>query len=294
MENNPFGTGAHESPLDERDQNYVDKEITYAFPWPTVYDTKFPGKVKYQKKIGACTGSLTYYIEYLYWKKTGVYVELSMAFLYKITKKYIDKNEQEGSSLRSALKAAQKYGVCTEKTFPSNFDQSHGGLLDQPIPNEAMEEALAYKIGQYGPIPIEPNLIAGAIYKHGMLYARVGIDYHWWTPDWLTEHIDPLERPSLYASGHAIHLTGYDDQDTDTKLRLLNTWSELWNAMGYGTFFYEKYKPHLTECWYVTLDPIEPQTPDNSPAITDAVLRALVLWLKKWGTFASKALGISK
>lgn len=289
----PFGAGAHESAQDDRDQKYLDKELSFAFPFPTTYDTQFPGKVKYQKKVGACTGSLVYYVEYLYWKKTGVWTELSMAFLYKVTKKYVDQNGQEGSSLRSALKAAQKYGVATEATFPSNFDQSHSGLLDQPIPQTAMEEALSFKIGRYGPVPVEPNLIAGAIYKHGMLYARVGIDYHWWTPSWLTKDIDPLERPSLQYSGHAIHLTGYDDQGADTRLRLLNTWSELWNVLGFGTFFYEKYAPHLTECWYATLDPVAPAGSDNSPAIADTVWRALVTWLKKWGAFAAKSAGFN-
>ncbi len=284
MEQNPFGLGAFESPIDERD--HKDDEISFAFPFPTVYATQHPVKVKHQKKIGACTGSLVYYIEYLYWKKTGVYTELSMAFLYKITKKYIDKNEYEGSALRSALKAAQKYGVCTEKTFPSNFDQTHGQLLDQEIPSKAMEEALLWKIGEYGSIPIEPNLISAAIYKYGMLYGRVNIDYHWWLPSWLSKDIDPLEKPSLHHSGHAIHLHGYDYSGDKMPTKLLNTWGLEWNNNGEGTLIYHDYIPHLTETWFVTLDPIIPSTPDNSPTVLDATWRALVLILKRFGAYA--------
>lgn len=284
MENLPFSHGAQPSPEDLRDQLYRDKDLTYAFPFPTAHKTDLsiivPGNVKHQKQIGACTGSLSYYIEYLYWKKTGKYVKLSMAFLYLITKKYIDKNTDEGSALRSVLKAAQKYGICTEETFPSNFNLQYKDFIAQEIPQKALDEALNYKIGQYTPIPIEPSLLAGAIYKYGMLYGRVIIGKEWWTPSYLEKDIDPIKPPKDKIGGHAIHLTGYDDSGEKTKNYGLNTWGSGWNNQGTFSFIYEDYIPNLTEAWAVTLDDVTENKVDNSPMILDGVWRYIVRLLK--------------
>src|SRR5260221_8133429 len=219
MDNLQFSHGALKSSIDDRDKK--DPHLTYAFPFPTVYNTDLsilvPNNIKYQRQIGACTASLAYYIEYLYWKKTGTYIKLSMAFLYLITKKYIDGNIIEGSAPRSALKAAQKYGICTEATFSSDFDQPYETFIKQEIPQKALDEALNYRIGQYTSIPIEPSLLAGAIYKYGLLYARMEIGDSYWKPTWLEKDIDPIKRPNPIVAGHAIHLIGSDDTGTNTK-----------------------------------------------------------------------------
>lgn len=278
----PFGHGALPSPLDIRDRE--DSNLTYAFPFPTKYSTDIsvivPNNVKNQRQLGVCTASLTYYIEYLYWKKTGVYVKLSMAFLYLITKRYIDGNITEGSALRSALKAAQKYGVCTEATFPSNFDQPYQTFIAQEIPKEAMYEAMNYKIGEYTSIPIEPSLLAGAIYKYGMLYARVVIGYEWWSPSWAQSDIDPIKPPKQPIGGHAVNLFGYDDSGLKSKNYGINTWTKQWDNEGTFSIVYEDYKPNLTEAWAVTLDPVLPPKVDNSPTILESVWRRFIQILK--------------
>jgi len=296
MEDFPFGTGASRSTEDKRD--HKDEEISFAFPFPAIYESNIgiivPENVKNQKKIGICTASLVYYIEYLYWKKYGAYVKLSIAFLYLITKRHIDNNDFEGSSLRSALKAAQKYGVCTEASFPSNTDLSYFDFMKQKLTPALMEEALLYKIGEYVSVPIEPNLIAGSIYKNGMVYARVCIDFHWWKPSWLTSDIDPLQKPVGEYTGHAVHIVGYNDTGEKTKLKVLNTWSRDWNNNGQGTIEYENYLPYLTEAWAVTLDPVSKNGPDNSPMISLETIRQLVAILKRFGTSAKSAFGFIK
>lgn len=272
------------SDIDERDHAYKDKELTYAFPFPTQFKTDIsiivPQNVKNQRLIGACTASLTYYMEYLYWKKTGKYVKLSMAFLYLITKRFIDLNTIEGSSPRSALKAAQKIGVCTEETFPSNFSLSYADFMKQEIPAAAMSEAASYKIGMYRSIPIEPSLIAGAIYKYGLLYGRVEIDSHWWKPSYLPKDIDPLQPPSGPFTGHMITMFGYDDSDVKTKDFILNTWGQGWDNNGTGSIVHEDYMPHITELWAVTLDPVQPTVVDKSLSVFDGVWRKLLAILR--------------
>ncbi len=289
----PFGTGAHPSPEDKRDHDHADDELALGFPFPDEWETDLSFMaVKDQQKIGICTSSLTYFIEYLYWKKYGVYTKLSMAFLYLVTKRYVDQNDFEGSSLRSALKAAQKYGVATEKTFPSKNHLSYSEFMKQEIPPAAMEEALLWKIGEYRPIPIEPNLIRAAVWKYGMAYARVGIDSQWWRPTQLPKDIDPLRRPKGEYSGHAVHFTGFKDGPS-TRLRTLNEWGDDWNNGGYGTVVYEDYLPHLTECWVATLDPVPGRTPDNSPTVPLEAIRLLMMVLKRFGSWAKSAMGFT-
>lgn len=284
QDNIPFGTGAHPSLPDERDTLHADKEISYAYPFPTTWQTDIsaivPNNVKNQLSLGVCTASLTYYVEWLYWKKTDTYVKLSMAFLYLVTKRYIDLNDTEGSSARSALKAAQKYGIATEATFPSNFAQSYEDFMKQEIPQAAMDEALEHTIGQYSAIPLEPSLVDAAIYKYGMLYGRVEIDSNWWTPSYLPAAIDPLRPPKATFTGHMIHLTGFDDRDIKSIEDVLNTWGSGWNNNGTGHIVYEDYAPHMTELWAVTLNPVVVAPVDNSPQIPDGVWRALLKILK--------------
>lgn len=294
MEPSPFGQGAHPSPEDKRDHDHADKELALGFPFPEEYETDLgfmlPGQVKDQQKIGICTSSLTYLLEYLYWQKYGVYTKLSMAFLYLVTKRLVDANDYEGTSLRSALKAAQKYGVATEKTFPSNNGLSYSDFMKQQISPAAMEEALLWKLGEYKPVPVEPNLIRAAVWKYGLVYARVGIDSQWWRPSWAPKDIDPLRKPKGEYTGHAVHFIGFKDGEK-TSLRVLNEWGREWNDDGQGTIVYEDYLPHVTECWVATLDPVGPKTPDTSPAITTEAVRLVMMVLKRFGSWAKSAAG---
>lgn len=289
MEERPFGAGALPSTEDKRDFDHADHELALGFPFPDEFETDLdiivPHNVKDQQKIGICTSSITYYMEYLYWKKYGVYTKLSMAFLYLVTKRHIDKNDYEGSSLRSALKAAQKYGCATEATFPSNNHLSYSDFMRQEIPASVMEEALLWKLGEYKPVPVEPNLIRAAVWKYGLVYARVGIDKAWWTPSWRPSDIDPLRKPAGEYTGHAVHFVGFKDGEK-TSLRVLNEWGREWNNNGQGTIVYEDYLPHLTECWVATLDPVGTPTPDNSPTVTLETLRFVMMVLKKFGNWA--------
>lgn len=278
---NDISTGAYESKKDKRD--YQDPDIAFSYPYPiqarTDIDRLF---VEYQRKVGACTASLKTYIEWLYYKKTGTYVRLSMAFLYIVTKRFIDKNKGEGSSLRSALKAATKYGVCTEETFPSNFALTHAEFVDQEIPQSAFTEALNYTIGGYINIPIERSLMCAAIDKYGLLYVRFDIDSHWWLPSWSAKDILPLKAPLKgMGTGHAVLLNGYDLSDVKEKIEGRNTWSVTWADKGNFYTFLTEYQP--TEAWAVTLDSQSHLQVDNSPTVPEKVWRRVLQVLREIG-----------
>jgi hypothetical protein len=277
-----IGFGAAPSKKDPRDKK--DKELALAYPYPSKYDVDMAKvDVFYQSKIGVCTAAaLCGIIEWLYWKKTGKMVKLSVAFLYIVTKLHIDGNFYEGSSLRSALKAALKYGVCTEERFPTNVNLSHSSFLLQTIPKEAWNEALQYKIGGYVSIPVDESMLAAAMFKYGPLYTRFEVSHKWYSPSWFEKDISPIVAGSPIDSGHAVALRTYDLAELGKPFWLRNSWSKDWFRGGDGLFHFRDYKP--TEAWAVTLDsvadlPSQPTVLDTfGKKILDILRRAGVIW----------------
>lgn len=275
--------GAHPSKKDKRD--IKDKHLALATAYPDKYSVDMSKiGVFYQSKLGICTAAalVCSIIEYLYWKKTGKFVQLSVAFLYIVTKTKIDQNIIEGSSLRSALKAAYKYGVCTEATFPTDVEMSHGEFISQKIPDAAWTEALNYTIGGYVSIPVDQSLIAAAMYKYGPLYARFEVSSTWFTPSWMEKDISPLKAGKPVLSGHATAIWSYDLSTDDEGMWLRNTWGSTWFRNGDGYFNFRDYKP--TEVWAVTLDSV--QHLSDTPAVLDSIGKKILDILRKIGVIS--------
>lgn len=269
--------GARESVKDRRDK--VDKDLSLAVPYPIAYEVDMSQiSVFYQGKLGVCTGAalVVAIIEYLYWKKTGVYTKLSVAFLYIVTKLKVDQNFIEGSSLRSALKAALKYGVCKEDTFRTNIEMSHADFISQHIPDNAWTEALNFTIGGYVSVPVDASLIAAAMYKYGPLYARFEVGNKWYTPSWEEKDLSPLTKSAVIESGHAVALTAYDLSKEEQPMWLRNSWSDAWFRKGDGTFNFRDYKP--TEVWAVSLDSLA--TLPSAPSLLDNVSKQFLNLLR--------------
>lgn len=273
--------GAHPSPKDSRD--HKDKNIlAQDSPYPQSFNVDMTAiEVFHQHQLGVCTAAalVVGIIEYLYWKKTGKYVKLSVAFLYCVTKIYIDKNTQEGSSLRSALKAAYKYGVATEATFPSDMSLEHQAFIFQVIPKTAWDEALNYTIGGYMSVPVDESFIAAHIYKHGPVYARFDVGERWFTPSWLEKDLSPLSASKTTISGHAVAITGYDLKPDEKPMWLRNSWGPTWFRGGNGLFNFRDYKP--TEVWAVSLD--STMGLDESPKYLDSITIKVLNLLRKIG-----------
>lgn len=257
--------GAKQSEPDYRD--HKDAQLVQFGGVPSSYSTDLSViDVTHQKKLGICTANLAYIIEWLYWKKTGVYTKLSRRFLYSVTKNLIDQNTEEGSSLRNALKAAYNYGVCTEATFPSDTEGfTHAEYIDiNAIPSTAWAEARKFKLGGYVSIPTDRASMEAGIYKYGMLYSMMLLGKEWWTnaqgiSSWNSVDIDPLRAPVQYVSGHATVDYGFDG--TFHKKR--NSWSTAWDLQGNATFNPDNYP--TIEAWGCTLDRIV----NDLPAVED-------------------------
>lgn len=277
----PFGTGAIASKKDKRD--IVDTTLSGPILDNYNYDTQIDIiETEYQKKIGICTSYLKSYVEYLYYLKTGKYTRLSAGFLYLVTKRFIDQNRQEGSQLRSVLKAITKFGVCTEAVFPTNTDLTHDQFLDQAIPQAAFNDALNYRIGGYVSIPAEQSFMAYALDKYKLLYVRFDLGEEWYTAtdgriSWDKKDILPLRSPRWLISGHAVLLSGYEIKDGTFKWKGRNSWSRAWGDDG-NFFGYLPYRP--TECWAITLDSVVPLKEINSPMIEESVWRRFMETLR--------------
>lgn len=221
-----------------------------------------------QGALGICTSNLAYIMEYLFWKKTGTYVRLSRRFLYTMTKVAVANDSFEGAQLRDVLKAAQKYGVCTEATYPSDTTGvPHEKYIDvKDIPVKAFEEAQQYRIGAYYFISPDQFSIAEALTKYGVLYCRYEVDKNWWTAkdgrySYLASDLEPLRPPSGSSNGHATVLSGYDFSD-GAEFRLMNSWGNTWCEGGLCTHSLDEMP---TEVWGVTLDKV----PNDLPAAKD-------------------------
>lgn len=255
-----FTLGAQPSAPDYRDVKAHD--LAFAGIYPPSYSedlSKIP--VTMQNKLGICTANLCYYIERLF-QKRGIEVRLSRRFLYNVTKHYIDQNPYEGSSMRSAIKAAYKYGVATEATVPTDTTLSHADFISvYEWPKAVWDEALKYRIGGYVSVKTDRDSLASGIAQYGMVYARMEVGKEWYTAplgnsSWNPKDITPLRKPAQTISGHAVVIYSYDVSGVKMHNILRNSWSEAWANQGNGDFFLEDYAPFLTEAWGITLDPI--------------------------------------
>ncbi len=258
--------GANPSPYDYRDA--IDPTLARVTAPPPTWETLYLPPVEdfYQKKIGICTSSLVSIVEWVNWKKTGVYTKLSRRFLYSVGKNLIDGNTIEGSSLRTMLKVAYNYGICTDAIYPSDVgEMSHNEYCDlSKIPAAAWGDAKKYKIAGYVNVGTDEASLKAAIFKYGLVYAMKTVGAEWWTSPqgevtWKGILLNPLRKPAEIVSGHAMVYYGYDE----TSIKLLNDWSSAWSFNDTAYFHPNEYP--TIEAWALTTEMI----PNDLPAAED-------------------------
>lgn len=234
---NKYSTGAIESKKDLRDFSYIPDKANWK--GGTRYE---PEDIEDQSRVGICTAiSLTQNAR----KATGV--KYSADFQYLLQKKYVDGNWEEGSSIRSALRVASKYGLLPEKYFKYKISrtQSYARYIKklQSIPQAEIDSLLkrCIPIKGYASVPVTRDFLANAIDEsEGGLLVRFVLDSHWWT-----KPIEPLRPPKNVISGHATIISNY----TGGSLRIANTWGDDWADKGTAYFLLKDYSP--TEAWIV-------------------------------------------
>lgn len=236
-----YATGANESPYDIRTFAYVPSGI------PKAGGKRYlPKDIEHQHKVGICTAiSTTQNARKALGKK------FSAEFQYLMQKKFFDKNWNEGSSLSSALKVAQKIGFLPEVywTFTTEADRflSYDKYIKklQAVSDADIERlrlyAAKYKITAYASVPVDRDMMAQAINESDAgLLTRYAIGNEWWTGK-----VEPLRAPKVVVSGHAVTDSNYDGDS----FRVANQWGTDWADKGTAYRIHKDYRP--TEAWIV-------------------------------------------
>lgn len=251
---NPFGFGAEPSKEDPRTVKTSD--LTLAGVPPLTHKKDYSAHPhKNQQKVGICTAAAVTSLAEKYFDDGVV---LSMEWLYKMGKVFIDGNITEGSSIFAMLKAAQKYGIPSEAKFPSNCDRNYSDFMaDTEITQVMLDDAAKHKIPGYAQVPLTPTDLMQAIYtsKCGLV-ARHSLGNEWWTDaqgnvTYDKNKLQPLRAPTTVISGHAVGHIGYDSIG-GFKETIRNSWGDSWADKGDIYFYFQALFPnYFTEAWTI-------------------------------------------
>jgi hypothetical protein len=166
---------------------------------------------------------------------------LSPAFLYSICKQLDGSATTEGTTLKIAMQALQKYGVCTEDLMPYSELSS---LIEPNVPTpttKQLSEALLYKIKNYAQIcsvldTDRSSLLSTmrtALQTIGPFAIALLVCSNF-KPD--ANYNIPLPEGSI-EGGHAIGIVG--DQPSKSRFIIRNSWGKTWGLNGYAYLPYE-------------------------------------------------------
>ncbi|MBN3040356.1 MAG: C1 family peptidase [Candidatus Omnitrophica bacterium] len=222
---------------------------------------KLPKKIDYTSKLspvrdqgqeGTCVGFATAsgmkeYQELLDYSKLVI---LSPRFLYSECKKIDGMPEEEGTTIRAAMKVLDKKGICREKFWP--YVSRKKGKAKRG----AVSDAKKFRILSYARIlnlselrmslaTKGPCVIGVEVFK-GMMETKTGLI--------------PMPKKKEYSlGGHAICPVGYDDKKKLIKFK--NSWSTKWGKKGFGFLPYAYIEQHMMDAWSsVDIDDPNPLT----------------------------------
>ncbi|MDI6758278.1 MAG: C1 family peptidase [Candidatus Omnitrophota bacterium] len=210
---------------------------------------KLPKKVDYVNKMspvkdqgdeGTCVGfavavGMKEYQEILDYEKL---VGLSPRFVYAEAKKIDGAPGLEGTTIRAAMQALKKLGVCQEKFWPYKPHQE-----DKPKKG-ASANAKKFCIITYARIlnlnelrmslsSKGPAVLGIQVFK-GMLKTKTGI-------------VAMPKKDERTLGGHAICAIGYDEEKRLVKFK--NSWSGKWGDKGYGYLPYTYIERYMMDAW---------------------------------------------
>lgn len=180
------------------------------------------------------------------YKRNKEHYDLSEQWIYHKAKEIDDWPDQEGTSIRHALKIVNKDGVPTEKGWPYS-----DMIIGKP-------EFWAYSTAKWNRnknyyrinnidelrnslLNIGPCIIGIPVFDE-FLYPRRG---------WYVGH---PENPSRNYGGHAICVVGFNEErNSNKKFIIKNSWGEKWGTGGYASITYSYLEDFMLDAW-VTID----------------------------------------
>lgn len=239
----PFGLGGNQRPIDERDFHLGSYQPPVAIP--AVYKPDISTiPVKMQGQYGSCgahAGSMLDSI--LQTLKREMVQDLSPKFLWKEIKTFDTYSLEQGTDMRSIMKALQTMGDCSEQSLPNVLDPTAEQYADASVLTlTEKQEAGQNAIGHYAFID-NPTFdqIKQAIFQNKAVIGLLRVSDAWWLPSWTDPTLFPLKFTQM-VGGHFVVFYGYDEK----YIYFRNSWSSQWGNQGDG-YFDASYVQYINE-----------------------------------------------
>jgi hypothetical protein len=242
--------------VDLRDWIYRPNITRAPPPWLMPND---PRAVANQGDTNACTGfALATTIEYLLDRSSRPVERISGHMLYSMARRYDEwagnDMEDEGSSLRGALKGWSRHGASAWKLWQ--------GAKMPAAKNDAEDwwlDSMRRPLGAYYRMSIDVESdMQCALMDVGVLYASALTHSGWdalnrkvaLDPPITPDDIPLIEcRKGDEDGGHAFAIVGY----TDKGFIVHNSWGPLWGRGGFGLLTYSDWRQNAMDCWVAQL-----------------------------------------
>lgn len=227
---------------DERDlmmMAYIPPEEEIIMPESLDYIYKMT-PVRNQGLEGTCVAfaTVTGVKEYQEQEEYQKYIKLSPRYLYHHCKEIDRRPDEEGTTIRSAMKVLKNLGVCLEKLWPY-IPLKEGN----PEPG-VNENAAQYKEKTYARIR-SISEVKRTLIVHGPCV--VGIICFPSIMETTKGYIPMPKLGEKPEGGHALCIVGYDDRKSLFKFK--NSWGEDWGDKGYGYLSYEYMENYMMDAW---------------------------------------------
>ena len=295
MDKQPFGLGAHRSPVDNTRilHNHLNASVAAAIVnYATVDYSK--DEVLNQGKKGICTAiSLAKMLSKMFGFK------VSWVFLYKMGKR-LEGNTDEGAALIDMLRAAFKLGVPHYELAPYDINCDYATFMAQPDFSPAVyADAALHKLPAYAQVlPLNKDTLIQALStsKYG-LYTRIEVGDEFWTDKNGNRTYDPallqlIRTPQTVISGHAIVTETLDYRNIPNTGIWGNSWGDGWCDHGNGAFDADAWiGTYLTEAWVISDKFIHSFDTNLVPGYSGDEVIALQTALKLDGEFKAPTTG---
>ena len=219
---------------DFRDQHYsaVFEKIKHIPVSVDMEDLMSP--VVDQMALGSCVdNAIACGLKEFLMKKCGRWLHLSRLYLYWYARAIEGTTDQDsGSSVRDAMKAAAIWGIAPEADFPYDIST----FTDQPT-HEADVHAAGHKLARYSRVS-DLTTLKMALANNEPVVLGIQVFSSLEGPECAKTGI--VTMPDLgedSVGGHGVLAVGYDDKTQRVKVR--NSWGAAWGVRGYFFLPYE-------------------------------------------------------
>ena len=151
--------------------------------------------------------------------------------------------ETEGTSLKTALDVARRFGAVPDTVLPFA-----SGKLYPKSGNTFYAVAAQYKISMYFNLDRDAAAWRAWLATKGPILTRLGVDATWDDADLTKGNLD-LYQPATVRGGHAVALVGY----TSDRFIVRNSWGTTWGDKGFGYASLAYAQDAFTEAYGVEL-----------------------------------------